>query len=209
MFCQYCGKPNPDDASFCGACGKNIAWNDRGAPRAAAASPAPIAAPAVAPSPAAAAPAPAPVRPEPVHVVSDAEERLVRSILAADQKKDRWKLPNWLGVVAGIAIILMLLPHKDGSSVCDAAHNEVAQQVPFAVEILAARHPLTVGLVREATKESGFVDKLAGVYVQNEMIPQQDPGAASCYIAYYTVMFQKDRVRSSIADWLEAKAHLK
>jgi ATP-dependent Clp protease adapter protein ClpS len=29
---------------------------------------------------------------------------------------------------AAIAIILMLLAHKDGSSVCDAAHNEIAQQ---------------------------------------------------------------------------------
>ena len=211
MFCQYCGKPNPDDASFCGACGKHIAWT---APRADAPSPAPVA-PIAAPAPAAVAPpatpppAPPPVRPEPARTVSDAEERLVRSILAPEQEKDRWKLPNWVGVAAGIAIILMVLPHKDGSSVCDAAHNEVAQQVPFAVEILAARHPLTVGLVREATKESGFVDKLADVYVQNEMIPQQDPGVGSCYVAYYTVMFQKDRIRSAIADWLEARANLK
>jgi len=103
----------------------------------------------------------------------------------------------------------MLIPHKDGTSVCDAAHNEVAQQVPFAVEILAARHPLTVGVVRAVTKESGFVDKLAGIYVQSEMIPQENPGQASCYLAYYTVMFQKDRVRASIADWLEAKVNLK
>jgi len=29
---------------------------------------------------------------------------------------------------AGIAIMLMLLPHKGGPSVCDAAHNEIAQQ---------------------------------------------------------------------------------
>src|SRR5690349_1439608 len=108
MFCQYCGKPNPDDASFCGACGKNITWKDQPAPRAA-------------------------TTPEPVHVVSEAEERLVRSILAPEQqpppqqkkKKDRWDLPNWVGVLAGIGIILMVLPHKDGSSVCDAAHNEV------------------------------------------------------------------------------------
>jgi YD repeat-containing protein len=41
------------------------------------------------------------------------------------------------------------------------------------------------------------------------MIPQDNPGAASCYVAYYTVMFQKDRVRATIADWLEAKAQLK
>ena len=199
MFCQYCGKPNPDDASFCGACGKNIAW----APEPAVSR---VPTPGVQTAPVS---APQPIASEPVHTVSAAEERLVRSILAPEAKKDRWKLPNWLGVAAGIAIILMLIPHKDGASVCDAAHNEVAQQVPFAVEILAARHPLTVGVVRAVTKESGFVDKLAGVYVQSEMIPQENPGTASCYIAYYTVMFQKDRVRASIADWLEAKANLK
>lgn len=190
MFCQHCGKPNPDDASFCSACGKHIAWTQSAAGGSVSAS---------APE----------VEAEVPRVVSDAEERLVRAILAPEAKKDRWKLPSWVGVAAAIAIILMVLPHKDGSSVCDAAHNEVAQQVPFAVEILAARHPLTVGLVRAATKESGFVDKLAGVYVQSEMIPQQDPGAGSCYIAYYSVMLQKDRVRASIADWLEARANLK
>ena len=187
MFCQYCGKPNPDDSSFCSACGKNIAWTPASSERSQ-----PKAAP-----------------PEPVHVVSEAEERLVRTILAPEPKKDRWKLPPSLGVLATIAIILMLLPHKDGPTVCQATRNTVAQQVPFAVEILAARHPLTVGVVRSLANTTGFVDKLAEVYVENEMIPRQDPGAASCYVAYYTVMFGKDRVRSSIADWIEAKLQLK
>jgi hypothetical protein len=186
MFCQHCGTSNPDGSSFCGACGKNIAWTDPPLPSASARQADP-----------------------PRTTVSEAEERLVRAILAPETKKDKWKLPNWLGVAAGIVVILMVLPHKDGSSVCDAAHTQVAQQVPFAVEILAARHPLTVGLVRAATKESGFVDKLAGAYVQSEMIPQQDPGVGSCYIAYYSGMLPKDRVRASIADWLEAKANLK
>ena len=193
MFCQHCGTSNPDGSSFCGACGKNIAWTDPPLPSASARQADP----------------PRTTDDGRRTAVSDAEERLVRAILAPDTKKDKWKLPNWLGVAAGIVVILMVLPHKDGSSVCDAAHTQVAQQVPFAVEILAARHPLTVGLVRAATKESGFVDKLAGAYVQSEMIPQQDPGVGSCYIAYYSVMLQKDRVRASIADWLEAKANLK
>jgi len=185
MFCHHCGQANPADSSFCGACGKSIAWT------------------------------PAPNErsdPNQHELLEDARRTSDPGPRTTDlgrHTRDRWRLPNWLGVTAGIAILLMVLPHKDGSSVCDAAHNEVAQQVPFAVEILAARHPLTVGLVRAATKESSFVDQLAGIYVQNEMIPHQDAGAGSCYIAYYTVMLQKDRVRASIADWLEAKAKLK
>jgi len=141
--------------------------------------------------------------------VSAAEERLVRAILAPTPKKDSWKLPPLLGFGALIAIIVMVLPHKDGATICDAAHNEVARQVPFAVEILAARHPLTVGVLRAATKESKTLDELARMYVQNGMIPQENPGAVSCYIGYYTVMFQTDRVRGAIADWLEAQAQLK
>lgn len=185
MFCHHCGQTNPADSSFCGACGKNIVWTSAANERS---------------------------DPNRHKVLGDAGRTSDHASRAPDlrpQTRDRWRLPNWLGVAAGIAILLMVLPHKDGSSVCDAAHNEVAQQVPFAVEILAARHPLTVGLVRAATKESSFVDQLAGVYVQNEMIPHQDAGTGSCYVAYYTVMFQKDRVRASIADWLEAKAKLK
>jgi len=57
MFCHYCGKPNPDDASFCGACGKRIAWtpqNGAAAPDAGTAPPSAASA-AAAPWPAAAA----------------------------------------------------------------------------------------------------------------------------------------------------------
>jgi len=192
MFRQYCGKPNPDDASFCGACGENIAWAPEPAVSRVAATPAVQAAPAPAPPP-------EPVQSEPLHVVSDAEERLVRSILAPQAKQDRWKLPNWLGVAAGIAVILMLIPHKDGSGACDAMRNEVRQQVPFAVEILAARHPLSVGLLRSITKDSNLVDKLAEMYVNSEMQRNNaDPGTVNCYVAYYAVMLQKDRYRATL-----------
>ena len=46
VFCHYCGKPNPDDASFCGACGKRI-----GGTSAASISPSPAAAAVATPEP--------------------------------------------------------------------------------------------------------------------------------------------------------------
>ena len=187
MFCHYCGKPNPDEASFCNACGKNIAWTPDGATT--------INAPPVTP-PTTVPPLAEAVAPVP-HTVTTAP--------ATDgSKKDRWQLHPALGVLAGIAVIVMVLPHKDGSTVCDAMRHEVRQQVPFSVDILAARHPLTVGVLRTLTNNSQFVDNVAALYVEQQMAGKT-PGLSDCYISYYAVMVQKDSFRAAMADWMEAR----
>lgn len=188
MFCHYCGKPNPDEASFCNACGKNIVWKPDGASTIAAA---PVTPPEATP------PVVEPAAPTRAHTVTPATA-------TSAAKKDRWQLhPAW-GVLAGIAVIVMVLPHKDGSTVCDAMRHEVMQQVPFAVDILAARHPLTVGVVRTLAKDSQFVDRVAAFYVEQQMAGKT-PGLSDCYISYYAVMFQKDNFRAAIADWMDTR----
>jgi hypothetical protein len=187
MFCHYCGKPNPDEASFCNACGKNIAWTPGSAATVNA------------------APVTPPETPPPVaEIAAPPLTHAVTPAPATEAKTDRWQFhPAW-GVLAGIAVIVMVLPHKDGPSICDAMRNEVRQQIPFSVDILAARHPLTVGVLRSITKDSQLVDQMATFYVEQQMIGKT-PGLSDCYISYYAVMFQKDSFRAAIADWMDAR----
>ena len=106
-------------------------------------------------------------------------------------------------IAAGLVFLLILAyPLKDGESFCDATKNVVVQQVPDALEVLAARHPLQVGVVRSMFNDQGAVDKFAEDYVRNNML-KQDPSTLACYAGYYAVIFNKDRVRSAEADWME------
>jgi len=104
--------------------------------------------------------------------------------------------------VACVALVI-LCPFKDGSSVSDAAKNEIVQQIPYALDILAARHPIKVGLIRSLLNENGAMDSFVESFVRESMDHQQSPGIIDSYITYYSVMFNKDEVRSEMATSLE------
>lgn len=195
MFCIYCGNRNPDDATYCSVCGKLAAGNPASAPAPNIAAPS-VSAPKASPAPApvaAEAPKETPLPPQTMGIggalpVSEAPKK----------RRVRWGL-----IVTGLALLLVLaFPLKDGGSLCDATRNVVVQQVPDALEVLAARHPLQVGLVRSMFNDQGAVDKFAEDYVANNML-KQDPGTMACYVAYYAVIFNKDKVRGAEADWME------
>ena len=107
-----------------------------------------------------------------------------------------------------IVVAALLYPLRNGGTICDATKDELAQQAPFAVEILAARHPLAVGLARSWLNDNGAVDKLAQDYIRYAMYNQQSVSPVACYVAYYAVMFEKDKVRVAEADWLEKQLDL-
>jgi len=108
-----------------------------------------------------------------------------------------------LTIVVGIALFLVLAyPLRSGRSLRDATADEVSQQVPYALHILAVRHPFKVGLVRSVLNSDGAVDRLAQDYVRNNM-NRQDISVFQCYLAYYVIILDKDEVRKAIADGLE------
>jgi hypothetical protein len=195
MYCNSCGAPNPDDASFCSKCGKPVA----GSPTIAS-SPRDLSEPALLaeareyPSRGAAKITP---------VASPAESP------RASAKKKRGVRWGWIATTC-IVLLIVLYPLRNGGGICDTARNQVIQQVPPAVEILAARYPLQVGLLHSAFNDKGIVDGFAQEYVRAYMYEnQQEPGRLSCYLSYYVVMFNKDGMRTSIADWLEKRLQLK
>lgn len=115
-----------------------------------------------------------------------------------------------LGSVAIITLIaiIMTLPLKDGDSIRDAAKNVIVQQTPYALEILAARHPLKVGLLRSIGNDQGQMDKAASDYVRSQMT-DQGGGTFESYLVYYFVVFDKDAVRKAMADQMEKELGLR
>jgi hypothetical protein len=199
MFCNSCGATNPDDAAFCSACGKPVA-------RPPAAVPPPRDLPQAAPVAAAsAAPRPEAVKSTPIVSAAAAAPPVAR---ASGKKTRRVK---WGQIAAAVVVVSILLyPLAGGSGgICDASKDLVIQQVPAAVEILAARYPLQVGLLRSAFNDQGAVDNAAQDYVRTSMLDPQNPGLFSCYLSYYVVMFDKDQVRMAIADAIERRLALK
>lgn len=201
MFCNSCGTANPPEASYCSACGKPI-----GKPSAEGRPPQNI-------SPQANAPPPAPakasdvarreaVKITPIAVVPAAS----RPALASTKKKGRL---GWGGTTAAVIVLaIFLYPVRNGTGICDATDVAIIQQVSPAVEMLAARYPLRVGVLRAMFNDQGLVDALATEFVSSTMEASQQPGTLTCYYFYYFVTFQKDRVRTSIAALIENQLDL-
>jgi hypothetical protein len=106
-------------------------------------------------------------------------------------------------VVGLLCVALVVLPFRDGDSVSSAAKNEVVEQIPYSLDILAARHPLAIGLVRSALNDNGAVDRFVESYAREEMDRERSPGLLQSYAIYYYVMFDKDEVRTEIANAIE------
>ncbi len=205
MFCNYCGKPNPDEASFCGACGRPLRQPRGAAPdQPSSPSPQPVS-PAAAPTPAIQYGRPFD-RANAVRVAVPVAAPAAVTSASEAPKKSKFGIGWMVAVTLPIALVLTF-PYRDGKTICEATRHSVNAQVPYSIDILAARHPIKVGLLRSALNGNGVVDRFAENYLANEM-SSRDPGTLECYISYYAILFNKDRFRQSIADWFEKQFHL-
>ena len=112
------------------------------------------------------------------------------------------------GVIAVLIALVLLLPFKDGNTPGNAARNEIATLIPSALDILATRHPIQVGLLRSTLTDNGAVNTFAEAFLRTSMTQDRPPGLVGSYVAYYTVMFHKDRVRNDMANGLEKELGL-
>jgi len=116
------------------------------------------------------------------------------------------KLTRIASIALLLIAILLLLPFKDGGSPSEAARNAVLEQIPPAIDILAQRHPLRVGLVRAALNQNAQFDALAKVIVAaiiDRANQQESPSLLTSYETYYAVLFDKTAVQNKIADTVE------
>lgn len=123
--------------------------------------------------------------------------------------KSRLKLI--LSIPVLLIAILLLLPFKDGGSPSAAARNVILDQIPPALDILAQRHPIQIGLVRAALNQDGQFDTLAQSFVgatMDQAAQQQSPSVLSSYTTYYAVLFDKSTVQNKIADTIEQQFNL-
>ena len=116
-------------------------------------------------------------------------------------------LKSKLKLIISIALLLiaivLLFPLKDGASPSADARNAILDQIPPALDILAQRHPIQIGLVRAALNQDGQFDTLAQAFVGATMDNQQSPSLITSYETYYAVLFNQSAVQNKIADTIE------
>jgi hypothetical protein len=116
-------------------------------------------------------------------------------------------LKSKLKLIISIALLLiaivLLFPLKDGASPSAAARNAILDQIPPALDILAQRHPIQIGLVRAALNQDGQFDTLAQAFVGATMDNHQSPSLITSYETYYAVLFNQSAVQNKIADTIE------
>ena len=123
--------------------------------------------------------------------------------------KPKSKLKLIISIPLLLIAIVLLLPFKDGGSPSAAARNAILEQIPPAIDILAQRHPIQIGLVRAALNQDGQFDTLAQSFIGATMdqtaqaAQQQSPSLLSSYTTYYAVPFDKSAVQNKIADTIE------
>lgn len=195
MFCISCGAPNPNDASFCSTCGKSMMVPPVNvSPQQEVPKPAIIPRPGEAPM----------ITPHPSQTVISTVQN--PTVVIRKGKKLRAAF-GWIAIL--FILFILWYPLRNGGSICEATRNELVQQVPYAVEILAARHPVKVGILRALFNDQGVMDKAAQEYVLSTMKSQQKLSKFDCYLAYYEGIIFKDEIRNAEADWLEKQFGLK
>ena len=94
---------------------------------------------------------------------------------------------------------------------CRARADMFADQVPPALDLLSARYPLRVGLVRTLIDDRGRLDDLVRDQASDQMIGLGEEQAISpleCAYEYYAIHIFRDRVREEIAAALEVRLRL-
>jgi hypothetical protein len=119
--------------------------------------------------------------------------------------KAKSKFRGFVTLVLVALFAVLAYPLRGGESIREATADEITQQVPAVLDILSARHPFKVGILRATFRESA--DQLAEDYVRSTM-EQENRGMISWYATYYLVAFDQDEVRQKLADSLEKKLGL-
>lgn len=115
------------------------------------------------------------------------------------------KLINFV-VVVGLVFFGYAFFVGEHGDVCASARARASAEVPHAVDLLAAEHPLKVGLLRQVLDPDGTQsEKLARrVLEENE----GDPGPLACAMAQVRIAANPDAVRREMADRLAAELGL-
>ncbi|MGJ3232947.1 MAG: hypothetical protein ACFE0P_14250 [Oceanicaulis sp.] len=94
---------------------------------------------------------------------------------------------------------------------CRARADMFADQVPPALDLLSARYPLRIGLVRALVNDRGQLDALVRDQASDQMIglgEEQAKSRLECAYEYYAIWVFRDRVREEIAAALEVRLRL-
>ncbi|XBQ15046.1 MAG: hypothetical protein ABL308_08740 [Oceanicaulis sp.] len=110
-----------------------------------------------------------------------------------------------IAVVAGGAYFYAA--NEGGGDPCAARAEMFADQVPPALDIVAAEYPLRVGVVRNMLNDGGRLDDMLRDEAAG-LIGGEDATALECAYGYYGIWLFRDQVRQDIADEIEASLGL-
>jgi hypothetical protein len=119
-----------------------------------------------------------------------------------------------VGVVVALTIFgfAMGLVREGTDRICTFRTQFLIQQIPPSLDILAVRHPVSVGLVRKYFNDKGqidsFIQQILLEFTKSEKLGKDD-NLVSCTFQLAMIKLDDDGVRGKIADQAEAAFGLK
>lgn len=112
---------------------------------------------------------------------------------------------------AAIGLFFYVAETEGDGDMCVAKAELVAAQIPPALDILSARHPGSVGLIRSLFNKNGGLDAMivdiVSASIQDEDL-DEEKSQIECAWEYADIYFHRERVRNEIADAIEEELGL-
>ena len=115
-----------------------------------------------------------------------------------------------LGVIAAGGLWYIAETEGDGD-MCVARAELIASQIPPALDKLSAKHPLSVGLIRNVLNQDGVLDDLimdivADIISEEDM--DEEVSQVECAMDYVRIYFNREGLQDEIVATLEAELGL-
>ncbi|MFP4518751.1 MAG: hypothetical protein ACLFQ5_04780 [Oceanicaulis sp.] len=123
--------------------------------------------------------------------------------------KNLLALIGFLAVLAGGAYLYAA--NEGGGDPCRARANMFADQIPPALDLLSARYPLRIGLIRTFLNDEGRLDGLVRDEAAARIHGIEEDEATNpveCAYGYYAIYLFRDQVREEIALTVERELGL-
>src|SRR4029078_3848159 len=109
--------------------------------------------------------------------------------------------------LASVAFVCFWAVHwlRHGTdSICDGRNRFLVDQVPGTLNVLSARHPFAVGIIRDLLNDGGKLDALVQQATAKLVADNQGESFASCAMQSVAIKADPDKFRNMMADKLES-----
>jgi hypothetical protein len=119
-------------------------------------------------------------------------------------KKFGWSSVAEWAIVALVCFWAVHWLRNGTDSICDGRNKFLVDQVPGTLDVLSARHPFAVGIIRDLLNDGGKLDALVQQATAQLVADNQGESFASCAMQSVAIKADPDKFRNRIADKLES-----